>query len=71
MTEQEMEDMLSLSTTFTNMSPDTAATILVHLYDPRDVASILYFMRERNSAAILAEMDVRYAANITEIWLYS
>jgi len=71
MTEQEMEDMLSLSTTFINMSPEQAALILVQLYDPRDVATILYYMSERNSAAILTEMDVRYAANITEIWLYS
>jgi len=71
MSEQDMEDMLSLSTTFTNMSPEEAATILVQLYDPRDVASILYYMSERNSAAILTQMDIRYAANITEIWLYN
>jgi len=69
--EQEMDDMLALSRTFTNMSPDTAATILVQLYDPRDVAAIIYYMSERNAASILAEMDVRYAANITEILLYS
>jgi len=70
-TDEEMEDMLSLSRTFTQMSPDTAATILVQLYDPRDVAGILYYMGERNAASILSEMDVRYAANITEILLYS
>jgi len=69
--DQEMDDMLALSRTFTNMSADQAATILVHLYDPRDVAGILYYMSERNAAAILSEMDVRYAANITEILLYS
>jgi len=70
-TDQEMEDMLSLSRMYTRMSPDVAATILVQLYDPRDVAGILYYMSERNAAAILSEMDVRYAANITEILLYS
>jgi len=70
-TEQEIEDMISISRTFTQMSPDTAALILVRLYDPRDVAAILYYMGERNSASILAAMDPGYAADITEILLYS
>jgi len=71
MTEQELEDMNSLSRTYTQMAPETAARILVQLYDPRDVAAILYFMGERNAGSILAEMDVNYAANITEILLYN
>jgi len=71
MTDEEYTDMMSLSRTYTQMSPDVAAGILVRLYDPRDVAAILYFMGERNSAAILAVMDPGYAANITEILLYS
>jgi len=71
MSEQDMEDMLSLSRTFTQMSPDEAADILVRLYDPRDVASLLYFMGERNAASILSVMEVGYAANITEILLYN
>ena len=71
MTEQELEDMLSLSRTFTQMSPETAAQILVELYDPRDVAALLYYMGERNAASILAVMNVDYAAEITEILLYS
>jgi len=69
--EEDMEDMLSLVTTFTQMSPETAAAILVRLYDQRDVASILYFMSERNAATILAEFTTEYAAEITEIWLYN
>ena len=71
MTEEELADMESISRIYTNMSPEDAANRLVQLYDPRDVAAILYFMGERNSAAILSQMDVRYAANITEILLYS
>jgi len=71
MTEQETEDMNSLSRTYTQMAPETAASILVELYDPRDVAAILYFMGERNAGSILAAMDVNYAANITEILLYN
>jgi len=71
MSEQDMEDMISLTATFTSMSPEIAATILVQLYDPRDVASILYYMSERNAAAIMAQFDTRYAANITEILLYN
>jgi len=71
MTEEEMDDMLQISRIYTQMAPDVAAERLVRLYDPRDVAAILYFMGERNSASILAVMDVAYAAEITEILLYS
>jgi flagellar motility protein MotE (MotC chaperone) len=71
MTEQELADMNSLSRTYTQMAPEAAADIIVELYDPRDVAAIIYFMGERNAAAILAVMEPDYAANITEILLYS
>ena len=71
MTEEEMEDMLQISTLYTQMSPEDAALRLVQLHDRRDVAGILYFMSERNAAAILAVMEARYAADITEILLYS
>ena len=69
-TEQELEDMLSLSRTYSNMSPDTAAEIMIKLHDPRDVAAILYYMTERNAASILAAFRPEYAAEITEILLY-
>jgi len=71
MTEQEMDDMLQISRIYTQMAPERAAETLVRLYDPRDVAAILYFMGERNSASILSQMEVGYAAEITEILLYS
>jgi len=69
-TEQELEDMLSLSRTYSNMSPETAAEIMIKLHDPKDVAAILYYMTERNAAAILAAFKPEYAAEITEILLY-
>jgi len=71
MTDEELEDMISLSRTFSRMAPEDAARILRQLYDPRDVAALLYYMSERNSAAILSTMDERYAAELTEILLYS
>jgi len=71
MTDQEREDMISLAQTYTQMSPEVAATILARLYDPRDAAAILYYMNERNAATILAEMDPALAAELTEILLYS
>ena len=71
MTEEELEDMLSLSRLYSQMSPEDAAARLVALHDPRDVAGILYYMNERNAASILAAFEVRYAAQITEILLYS
>jgi len=71
MTEEELDDMESLSRTYSQMAPESAARILVELYDPRDVAAILYFMSERNAAAILAVMHPEYAAEVTEILLYN
>ena len=70
MTEQELADMISLSRTFALMAPDTAAEILTELYDPRDIAAILYFMTERAAAPILSAMERTLAAEITEILLY-
>ena len=70
MTEQELVDMQSLSRTYSLMSPETAAEILSRLYESRDIAAILYYMGERNAAAILAEMETARAAEITMILLY-
>jgi len=71
MTLQELEDMESLARTFTQMSPESAAYILVGLGSYDDVAAILYFMSDRNAAAILAAFNPDYAANITRVILYS
>ena len=71
MSDQELEDMVSLSRTYTQMSPVNAAVILVEIYDQRDVAAILYFMGERPRGAIMAALHPAYAAEITEILLYS
>jgi len=71
MTEDELDDMLQISRIYTQLAPEAAAERLVRLYDRRDVAAILYFMGERNAASILAEMEVGYAAEITEILLYN
>ena len=69
LTTQELEDITSLSRSFTQMSPETAAVILAEYEDRNQVASILYFMGERNAAAILAVMEVEFAAELTEILL--
>jgi len=69
MTEEQLADLQSLSRSYSQMSPEAAAEILVELFNPNDVATILYFMNERNAASILAEMDVDFAARLTEILL--
>ena len=71
LTEQELEDILSLSRTYSQMSPGTAAEILVELHSLDDVATILYHMTERSAAAVLSVMEVWFAAEITEILLSS
>lgn len=69
MSEQELEDIQSLSRYYAKMSPETAAAILVELKDEQHVATILYYTSERNAAAILAVMEPGFAARITEILL--
>ena len=71
MTEQELADLMSVSSTYSNMAPEVAAAILAELRDPQDIAAILYYMRERNAASILAAMDPEFAARLTEILMNS
>jgi len=68
--DEDLEEMLSISEIYSQMSPNIAATILINIYDPRDVAAILFFMNESNAASILTEMEPHMAAEITEILLY-
>ena len=70
LSEEEQADMSSISLSYSRMAPEDAARILLELDNPEDVAAILYFMSERNAAAILAVMEPQFAARITEIWLY-
>ena len=69
LTEQEMADLQSLSRTYAQMAPASAAAIMLELYRPDDFATIIYFMVERNAAAILAELPPNIAALITEYLL--
>jgi len=71
LTEQELADLQSLSRMYTQMPPDTAAELLAGLYNNMDIASILYYMTERNAATILAAMDTELAVAITRILLNS
>ena len=66
---QELEDMQSLSRTYAQMNPATAAGILGQMKNDQEVSTIIYYMVERNAAAIMAEMDPGYAAKITDILL--
>ena len=67
MTEQELEDMRSLSRAYSKMTPEKAAGILVDLKDDQYAAAILYHMGERNAAAIMAVMETGVAAEITKV----
>ena len=67
MSEQELADMQSLSRSYAQMDPSTAAGILANLKDEQYVAAILYYMAERSAAAILAVMEPVSAARITEL----
>jgi len=66
LTEQEISDMRSLSRTYAQMPPESAASIIFHMHRPEDISTIIYYMSERNAAAILAELDPVFAALITE-----
>ena len=70
MSEQDYEDLLALSRIYTQMEAETAAGILLELHSINDVASILYHMRERNAASILAVMEPSTAARITDILMH-
>ena len=67
LSEQEITDLKNLSGTFAAMAPDSAAEILVRMYDPGDVAAIIYYMSSKNAAAVMSAMDPAYAANLTQL----
>jgi flagellar motility protein MotE (MotC chaperone) len=69
LTEQELADIQSVSRTYAQMPPETAAEILTELYEIHDVAMILFHMTERNVAAILGALEVGFAARVTELLL--
>jgi flagellar motility protein MotE (MotC chaperone) len=66
---QEVADMESLGKIYAAMSAARAAEILAELYANEDMAAILYYMTEKSASPILAAMDSRLAAEITEILL--
>ena len=70
LTDQEIAKMKSLSLVFAKMDPTSAAAILVSLVQPDDCAEIIYYMSERSAAPILAAMDPKFAATVTELLLY-
>ena len=67
LTDQEITDLKNLSSTFAAMTPDSAAEILVRMYDPGDVAVIIYYMSSKSAAAVMSAMDPAYAANLTQM----
>lgn len=67
LSEQEIADMEALSGTFAAMAPASAADILMRMYDPADVATIIYYMSQKNAAAVMAALDPAYAANLTQL----
>ena len=69
LSDQELADIEALSGTFAAMTPESAADILVRMYDPGNVAVIIYYMSQKNAAAILSVMDPAYAANLTQMLL--
>jgi len=69
LTDSELADFRSLSNTFAQMPPASAAVILMEMYRPEDLATIIYFMNDRNAAAVLAEMNPLVAALIAEYLL--
>lgn len=69
--EQDLEDMKSLSKIFSSMSAESAASILSSLYTVEDMTAIIYFMSESSAASIMQVLDVELAAEITNALLHT
>lgn len=70
LSDDELENMKSISRVYSEMTPEKAAEILASLYSVDDMAAILYYMPEKSSAAILAAMDKELAVEITDVLLH-
>ena len=70
LTEEERQELESLSRSYSQIPPETAAEIFEKFQHKEDVAAIMYYMIERNAAAILAVMEPEFAAEITAILMH-
>lgn len=71
LTGKDEEDMISISKTYSLMEPAKAAELLVALDSVENASAILYYMKEKSSAAILAVMNKDMAVKITDYLLYN
>jgi len=71
MSDQDLQQLQSVSAMYSRISPDAAAGILEQLYNPRASAAILFYMPVQNAAMILNAMSTETAAEVTQILLYN
>ncbi len=67
LSEEKLTELRKVGTIYSKMDPTAAADIMVEIYQPMELATIIYYMQPAAAAALLAKMDSAQAARITQI----
>lgn len=67
LSEEKLTELKKIGTIYSKMDPTAAADIMVEIYQPMELATIIYYMQPAAAAALLAKMDSAQAARITQI----
>lgn len=65
--EEKLAELKQVGTIYSKMDPEAAAKIMTKIYDVRQIAIIIYYMRPASSALVLAKLDPALAAEVTTL----
>jgi flagellar motility protein MotE (MotC chaperone) len=67
LSEQKLAELEQVGVIYSKMDPAAASAIMTELYNTRQIAVIIYYMKPAASALALEAMDSELAAGVTEI----
>lgn len=67
LSEEKLTELKKVGAIYSKMDPTAAADIMVEIYQPMELATIIYYMQPAAAASLLAKMDSAQAARITQI----
>ncbi len=67
LSEDKLTELKKVGIIYSKMDPAAAADIMLEIYQPMELATIIYYMQPAAAASLLAEMDSAQAARVTQI----
>lgn len=67
LSEEKLTELQQVGSIYSKMDPKAAAAVMTQIYNPQQIAVIIYFMQPAASASLLAKMDAPLAASVTQL----